>query len=95
MIDDLALRGNASVFPQGTIGALALWRVYYLYAAAAGGWWKIFSPALMTYLLTRVSGAALLEKMLKEQKPGYREYVETTSGFIPWFPRKRKQSEKE
>jgi steroid 5-alpha reductase family enzyme len=76
-------------------GDSAQWWAYYLIAAAAGGWWTIFSPALMTYLLTRVSGAALLEKTLKEQKPGYREYVETTSGFIPWFPRKRKQSEKE
>jgi steroid 5-alpha reductase family enzyme len=32
---------------------------------------------------------ALLEKSLKETRPGYREYVETTSAFIPWFPRRR------
>lgn len=63
------------------------WWAYYLLAASAGGWWTIFSPLLMTFLLVRVSGAALLEKSLKSEKPGYKEYVEKTSGFIPWFPR--------
>jgi len=57
--------------------------------AAAGGYWTIFSPVLMTALLVRVSGVALLERTLKETKPGYREYVESTSAFVPWFPKKR------
>lgn len=70
-------------------GDSAQWWAFYLIAAAAGGWWTIFSPILMTFLLTRVSGVALLEKTLKEQKPGYSEYVASTSGFVPWFPRKR------
>ena len=43
----------------------------------------------MTTLLMRVSGVTLLEKSLKEEKPGYKEYVEMTSEFIPWFPRKK------
>jgi steroid 5-alpha reductase family enzyme len=42
----------------------------------------------MTALLLRVSGVALLEKTLEDTKPGYKEYIETTSAFIPWFPRK-------
>jgi steroid 5-alpha reductase family enzyme len=37
---------------------------HYLIAAAAGAWWTIFSPIIMTILLMRVSGAALLEKSL-------------------------------
>jgi steroid 5-alpha reductase family enzyme len=65
------------------------WWAYFLIAAAAGGWWTIFSPIMMTFLLLRVSGVALLEKTLKEEKPGYRDYVESTSEFIPWFPRKK------
>jgi steroid 5-alpha reductase family enzyme len=44
----------------------------------------------MTGLLLRVSGVSLLEKTMKETKPGYTEYVETTSEFIPWFPRRKK-----
>jgi steroid 5-alpha reductase family enzyme len=72
-------------------GDAAQWWAYYLIGLAAGGWWTIFSPILMTILLMRVSGVTLLEKTLKEEKPGYKEYVETTSEFIPWFPRKKKQ----
>jgi len=26
---------------------------------------------------------------LKEEKPGYKEYIEKTSEFIPWFPRQK------
>ena len=70
-------------------GEATMWWAYYLVAAAGGGLWTIFSPIIMTTLLLRVSGVALLEKSLKETKPKYKEYVETTSAFIPWFPRKR------
>jgi len=70
-------------------GDATQWWAYYLIALAAGGWWTIFSPIIMTTLLMRVSGVILLEKTLKEQKPGYKEYVETTREFIPWFPRKK------
>ena len=69
-------------------GDAAQWWGYFLIAAAAGAWWTIFSPVLMTLLLVRVSGVALLEKTLIKTKPGYREYAETTSAFVPWFPRR-------
>lgn len=70
-------------------GDAAQWWGFFLIAAAAGGWWSVFSPLLMTFLLLRVSGVALLEKSLAGAKPGYQEYIETTSAFIPWFPKKR------
>jgi steroid 5-alpha reductase family enzyme len=69
-------------------GDAAQWWGFYLFALAAGGWWAVFSPLLMTFLLVRVSGAAMLEKSLVESKPGYREYMRRTSAFIPWVPRK-------
>jgi steroid 5-alpha reductase family enzyme len=68
-------------------GDAAQWWAYYLIAAAAGGAWTIFSPLIMTFLLVRVSGVGMLEKTLKDGKPGYREYMERTSAFVPWFPR--------
>jgi steroid 5-alpha reductase family enzyme len=71
-------------------GDSAQWWAYYLIAAAGGGFWTVFSPILMTALLLRVSGVALLEKTLTTTKPGYKEYVESTSAFIPWFPHKRR-----
>jgi steroid 5-alpha reductase family enzyme len=68
-------------------GDAAQWWAYFLIAASAGGWWTVFSPILMTTLLLRVSGVSLLEKTL-DSRPGYKEYAERTSEFIPWFPKK-------
>lgn len=70
-------------------GDATQWWAYYLIAAAAGGWWTIFSPIIMTTLLLRVSGVTLLEKTLVEERPGYKEYIERTSEFIPWFPKQK------
>ena len=69
-------------------GDSAQWWGYFLIAAAGGGWWTFYSPILMTLLLLRVSGVALLEKTMST-RPGYQEYMERTSAFIPWFPRKK------
>ena len=71
-------------------GDSAQWWGYYLISISAGGFWTIFSPILMTLLLIKVSGVALLEKSLKESRPGYKEYMETTNAFIPWFPHKKR-----
>ncbi len=72
-------------------GDSAQWWGYYLIAVAAGGWWTIFSPIIMTLFLLRVSGVVLLEKTLAVEKPGYKEYIEATSPFVPWFPKKTRR----
>jgi steroid 5-alpha reductase family enzyme len=69
-------------------GDATLWWGFFLLAAASGGWWTIFSPVLMTTLLMRISSVRLLEKTL-ETRPGYKEYISSTSAFIPWFRRKK------
>ena len=38
---------------------------------------------------------SLLEKTLTMTKPGYKEYVDSTSAFVPWFPRKKARSEEQ
>ena len=50
--------------------------------------WTLLSPALMTFLLLRVSGVALLEKDITERRPEYRHYLATTNAFFPGPPRK-------
>ena len=68
-------------------GDAVVWWGYFLIALAVpGGAWTIFSPLLMTFLLMRVSGVTLLEKGLKQSKPGYAEYVARTSAFFPRRP---------
>lgn len=69
-------------------GDAAQWWGFYLLALVAGGWWTVFSPLLMTFLLLRVSGVRLLEKSLQGAKPGYEEYARRTSAFFPLPPRK-------
>jgi steroid 5-alpha reductase family enzyme len=69
-------------------GDAVQWWGFYLFAVSAGGWWTVYSPLLMTLLLRRVSGVTLLEKSMKG-RPGYEDYVETTSAFFPWFPARR------
>ncbi|MCF7984861.1 MAG: DUF1295 domain-containing protein [Thiohalocapsa sp.] len=68
-------------------GEACIWWAYYLFAVAAGAWWSIPGPLLMTLLLLRVSGVALLEKDIGERRPAYRGYTERTSAFVPWPPR--------
>jgi steroid 5-alpha reductase family enzyme len=69
-------------------GDSAQWWGFYLLALAAGGWWTVFSPLLMTFLLLRVSGVRMLEKSLQKTKPGYEDYTRRTSAFFPLPPRR-------
>ena len=59
----------------------------YLIAVAAGGWWTVFAPLLITFLLFKISGVALMEKSIGERRPGYREYINNTNAFFPGPPR--------
>ena len=64
-------------------GEFCVWWGFFAIAAAAGGAWTIFSPLLMTALLLKVSGVALLERDIAGRRPGYREYVARTNAFFP------------
>jgi steroid 5-alpha reductase family enzyme len=57
--------------------------------AGAGAAWGFAGSLLDTLLLTRVSGKPVLERDIEQRRPGYRAYVERTSGFIPLPPRRR------
>ncbi|OGO26512.1 MAG: hypothetical protein A2Y54_03520 [Chloroflexi bacterium RBG_16_51_16] len=71
-------------------GDAVQWWGFYFLAVSAGGWFTLFSPMLMTGLLLRVSGVTLLEKTLKATKPEYQRYINSTSPFLPWFPKERR-----
>jgi steroid 5-alpha reductase family enzyme len=68
-------------------GDAAVWWSYGLFSISVGGYWQVIGTIVMTFLLIRVSGVMMLEKTLSD-KPGYHEYVQRTSAFIPWFPKK-------
>jgi steroid 5-alpha reductase family enzyme len=69
-------------------GDACLWWGLGLIGAETGQWWVVVGPLMMTVLLVRVSGVALLEKSLSKRKPGYAEYAARTSAFIPMPPRR-------
>jgi steroid 5-alpha reductase family enzyme len=68
--------------------AMAWWGFFLLALSTEGGFLTIFSPLIMTFLLVRVSGVAMLEKSLKDKKPEYVDYIKRTSAFIPRPPQK-------
>ena len=68
-------------------GEAVLWWGFYVIALAAGHAWTIFSPIIMTFLLMKISGVAILEKAMKS-RPGYEEYMKKTNAFVPWLSRK-------
>lgn len=70
-------------------GDAVVWWGFFLFAAATDAWWTAIGPALMTFLLLRVSGVTLLEKRLRTTKPAYEAYTARTNAFLPWKPRSR------
>lgn len=66
--------------------AVLWWGLGLIAVATPSGWIGLVGPAAITFLLLRVSGVTMLEASLKDRKPGYAEYVRTTSAFVPRPP---------
>lgn len=69
-------------------GEAVFWWGVWLASASMGGAWTVFSPLLMNWLLLKVSGVPLLEKDMERRRPAYRQYLRTTSQFLPRPPGK-------
>ena len=68
-------------------GEAVLWWGLGLFSVATGGYAGVIGPVIITFLLIRVSGVALLERTLRETKPAYAAYIARTSSFLPMAPR--------
>ncbi|WP_020674326.1 DUF1295 domain-containing protein [Amycolatopsis nigrescens] len=68
--------------------ACVWWGLYLLACSTPLGAATVLSAAAMTFLLAKGTGKPLLEKGMEKTRPGYRDYVERTSGFFPLPPRK-------
>lgn len=69
-------------------GECVLWVGYGLAAIAVpGGWMTLFGPVLMIWLIVRISGVTMLERLMTASRPGYAAYVLRTPAFFPWFPK--------
>jgi steroid 5-alpha reductase family enzyme len=66
-----------------------IWVAYFVLALASPlGWVAVIGPASILYLLLRVTGIPLTEEQsLRSRGEAYRRYQQTTSAFVPWFPK--------
>jgi steroid 5-alpha reductase family enzyme len=63
-----------------------VWWGFYVISLSAGAAWTVVSPLLMSFLLLRVSGVAMLEKDIGDRRPDYQRYVANTNAFFPGLP---------
>lgn len=70
-------------------GDFCIWWGIFLMAGAAGSWWTIGSPLLMSFFLMKVSGVTLLENDIEERRPDYAKYKQNTNAFFPGPPRQQ------
>jgi steroid 5-alpha reductase family enzyme len=91
---------------RGEVMDEGLWRTsrhpnYFGEVLVAWGFWLfaadeplgvplVLAPLLMTFLLVRVSGVAMLDEHMARRKPAYRDYMRRTPALIPGFPRATK-----
>ncbi len=53
----------------------------------AWGWLTVLPPIVMAFLLLKMSGIPMVEESMAKKRPGYADYMRTTSALIPWPPR--------
>jgi steroid 5-alpha reductase family enzyme len=71
-------------------GDFCMW--WGLFLISLGSWTElpaIVGPLLMTYILTRGTGASMTDRRMAASRPQYADYIARTSGFIPLPPRRR------
>jgi steroid 5-alpha reductase family enzyme len=64
------------------------WGIFAVAAETGPGRWGVVGPVVMSFLLLRVSGVAMLERTIGKRRPGYAEYAARTSAFFPRPPRR-------
>lgn len=68
-----------------------MWVSYFIFALGSPyGYVAIISPAIILYLLLKVTGIPATEQQaLKTKGEAFKRYQESTSAFVPWFKRKK------
>ncbi|MCW5547441.1 MAG: DUF1295 domain-containing protein [Opitutaceae bacterium] len=67
-----------------------VWVAFFVFALGSPwGWVAIIGPASILWLLLRVTGIPMNEEQnLRSRGDAYRRYQQTTSAFVPWFPKR-------
>ena len=90
--ENAAAAGERAVMDRGLwghsrhpnyFGEAVVWWGLGLAGAAHGAWWCLLGPALITFMLLKVSGVSMTEADIAERRPAYRDYVQRTNAFVP------------
>lgn len=67
-----------------------VWVAFFVFALGSPwGWVAVIGPASILWLLLRVTGIPMNEEQnLRSRGDAYRRYQQTTSAFVPWFPKR-------
>jgi steroid 5-alpha reductase family enzyme len=64
------------------------WGVFLVAAEASDARFGVVGPVLMSFMLLRVSGVAMLERGLVKRREGYADYMARTATFFPRPPKR-------
>ncbi|WP_031501085.1 DUF1295 domain-containing protein [Bryobacter aggregatus] len=66
-----------------------IWVAFAMFALGSpGGLWGLLAPTLILYFVLRVTGIPATEaQAIRTRGEEYRRYQQTTSAFVPWFPK--------
>jgi steroid 5-alpha reductase family enzyme len=70
-------------------GDFCMW--WGLFGISAASWRElpaILAPLLMTFILTRGTGARMTDRRMRASRPEYADYMARTSGFVPLPPKR-------
>ncbi len=70
-----------------------MWVSYFVFALASPyGYIAVISPAIILYLLLKVTGIPMTEQQsLRTKGEAFKKYQQSVSVFVPWFKRARRQ----
>ncbi len=63
------------------------WGLFLISLGSVIGLVFVFAPLLMTYILTRGTGARMTDRRMTAARPAYADYAARTSGFFPLPPK--------
>ncbi len=70
-------------------GEACVWWGYWLIACdVPWGFATVFAPAFLTRSIVGMMGKELVERRMLKKRPGYQDYINRTSGFFPWPPKR-------
>jgi len=64
------------------------WGIFLVCLSVPGSWWTIIGPATITYLILKVSGTPMLERLYADNRE-YAAYIRRTSSFFPLPPKNK------